>query len=103
MSSRSSRIWIVLGVLAAIVFADEIFSLLGTVIGVLFSIGITGLLILGLAIGAFALALFIGCSVGVALIIASVALVFSLFGWLLPYLLVGFLVYLLVRKKPNTV
>lgn len=103
MKHNHSYVWIITGVILMVLFHEEIFSLLGSIIGFIIGIGITGLLVLGLAFGAFALALFIGCSVGVALIIAAVALVFSLFGWLLPYLLIGFVVYLLVRKKTNTV
>ncbi|WP_404409757.1 hypothetical protein LG272_04030 [Pseudidiomarina marina] len=103
MQRKQNIMWIVIAVIAALFFADEILGFVGAVIGIVFSIGFTGLLVLALAAGAFALAVFVGCSVGLALTIAVIALALSLFGWLLPYLLVGFLVYLVVRKKPNTV
>lgn len=103
MQRKTNIVWIILAIVAALFFADEILGFVGAVLGIVFSVGLTGLLVLALAAGAFALAVFVGCSVGLALTIAAVALVMSLFGWLLPYLVVGFLVYLAVRKKPNTV
>lgn len=102
MQRKTNIVWIILAIVAALFFADEILGFFGAILGIVFSIGLTGLLV-ALAAGAFALAVFVGCSVGLALTIAVVALVMSLFGWLLPYLVVGFLVYLAVRKKPNTV
>lgn len=103
MKSDRQWLWIVIGVVAAIFFADEIFAVVGAVLDLIFSIGFTGLVILIIAAVGFAVATAIGLSVGVALIVAAAVLALALFSWLWPYLLVGGIIYLLVRNRAKTV
>lgn len=103
MKTNRNWLWIVLGVIAVLFFADEVFSVIGAVLGLIFSIGFTGLLVLAIAAAGFFVAMAVGLSVGAAALVSLVVLAFALFSWLWPYLLVGFIIYLLVRNRPKTV
>lgn len=103
MNKQSSWLWILLGLFALVVFGDELLAIVGAIIGVIFSVGFAGLLILTIAAVVFGAVLVVGGSVAVALLAAGVALAVVLFSWLWPYLLVGFIIYLMVRKRPKTV
>ncbi|PWW13411.1 MULTISPECIES: hypothetical protein [Pseudidiomarina] len=103
MNKQSSWLWILLGLFALVVFGDELLAIVGAIIGVIFSVGFAGLLILAIAAVVFGAVLVVGGSVAVALLAAGVALAAVLFSWLWPYLLVGFIIYLMVRKRPKTV
>ncbi|CUA88044.1 hypothetical protein [Pseudidiomarina woesei] len=103
MKSNRNWLWIVAGLIAVVFFADEIFAIIGAVLGLIFSVGFTGLLILAIAAVGFFVAMAIGLSVGAAVLVSLGVLVFALFGWLWPYILVGVIIYLLVRDRPKTV
>ncbi|MBR9907854.1 MAG: hypothetical protein GYB30_07340 [Gammaproteobacteria bacterium] len=103
MKTNRNWLWIVVGIIAVLFFADEVFSVIGAVLGLIFSIGFTGLLILAIAAAGFFVAMAVGLSVGAAVLVSLVVLAFALFSWLWPYLLVGFIIYLLVRNRPKTV
>lgn len=103
MKSDRNWLWILIGVVAFLFFADEIFGVVGAVLGLIFSVGFTGLVIVAMAAVAFAVAIFVGCSVGFAIAVAMLTLAFVLFSWLWPYLLVGLIIYLLLRKRPKPV
>src|SRR5690554_3901979 len=103
MKSDRKWLWIAVLVVAALFFFDEIIAVFAAVLGLIFSVGFTGLLIVAIAAAGFMVATAIGLSIGVAVVVALTVLAFALFSWLWPYLLVGFIVYLLVRNKPKTV
>jgi len=103
MKTNRNWLWIVVGIIAVLFFADEVFSVIAAVLGLIFSIGFTGLLILAIAAAGFFVAMAVGLSVGAAVLVSLVVLAFALFSWLWPYLLVGFIIYLLVRNRPKTV
>lgn len=103
MGNKSTWLWIIVAVIGLALFGDEVLGLLGAIIGLVISIGITGLLMIAIALGAFALVVMVGGSVAVGLIVAGVALVAVLFSWLWPYLLLLGIIYLLVRKRPKAV
>lgn len=103
MKTNRNWLWIVVGIIAVLFFADEVFSVIGAVLGLIFSIGFTGLLVLAIAAAGFFVAMAVGLSAGAAVLVSLVVLAFALFNWLWPYLLVGFIIYLLVRNRPKTV
>ncbi|KFZ28537.1 hypothetical protein IDAT_09535 [Pseudidiomarina atlantica] len=103
MKKQSTWLWVLAGIIALALFGDEVLGLLGAVIGLVVSIGITGLVMLAVVLGAFALVVAVGGSVAVAMVVAAVALVAVLFSWLWPYLLLFGIIYLLVRKRPKAV
>ena len=103
MKSNRSWLWLVVGLVAVVLFADEVFAVIGAVLGLIFSVGFTGLLILAIAAVGFFVALAVGLSVGAAVLIGLGVLAFALFGWLWPYLLIGAVLYLLVRDRAKTV
>lgn len=103
MKSDRRILWGVLAVIALLFFADEIFAVIGAVLGLIFSVGFTGLVILVIAAAGFAIATAIGLSIGMAMVVAVGVLALALFSWLWPYLLVGLVIYLLVRNRAKTV
>ncbi|MFC0446514.1 hypothetical protein ACFOD1_06555 [Pseudidiomarina halophila] len=103
MGNKSTWLWVVAAIIGLALFGDEVLGLLGAIIGLVISIGITGLLMIAIALGAFALVVMVGGSVAVGLMVAAVALVAVLFSWLWPYLLLFGIIYLLVRKRPKAV
>lgn len=103
MRKQSTWLWVIAAVLAFFLFGDEILGLIGAIVGLVISIGVTGLVLIAIALGAFALVVAIGGSIAVAVAVAAVALVAVLFSWLWPYLLLIGIVYLLVRKRPKAV
>ncbi len=100
---QSNWFWIVLIALLLLLFSGEIFALIGAVLGLLFSLGIAGLVLVLIAAFAFGIVVFIGGSVALAGLIALIAVTAVLFSWFWPFLLVGLIIYLLVRKKPKAV
>ncbi|MBY6064825.1 hypothetical protein CWI80_10955 [Pseudidiomarina sediminum] len=103
MRRQSNWLWIILAIVAVVFFGDELLGLLGAVVGIILSIGITGLVLVAIAIAAFSLVLVIGGSIAFALVVAMFALAAVLFSWLWPYLLLLGIIYLLVRKRPKPV
>jgi hypothetical protein len=103
MRKQSTWLWVIAAILAFFLFGDEILGLIGAAVGLIISIGITGLLLIAITLGAFALVLAIGGSIAVGVAVAAVALVAVLFSWLWPYLLLLGILYLLVRKRPKAV
>lgn len=103
MRRQSNWLWIVLAIAGVLFFGDELLALIGAVVGIILSIGITGLVLIAIAIGAFALVLVIGGSIAFALLVAMFALAAVLFSWLWPYVLLLGIIYLLVRKRPKPV
>ncbi|CAB0151681.1 hypothetical protein PSI9734_02056 [Pseudidiomarina piscicola] len=103
MRNKSTWLWVIAAILAFALFGDAILGVLGAIIGLIVSIGITGLVMLAVVIGAFALVVMVGGSIAAAMIVAAVALVAVLFSWLWPYLLLFGIIYLLVRKRPKAV
>lgn len=103
MRKQSTWLWVIAAILAFFLFGDEILGLVGAVVGLVISIGVTGLVLVAIALGAFALVVAIGGSIAVGLAVAAVALVAVLFSWLWPYLLLLGILYLLVRKRPKAV
>ncbi|RUO57791.1 hypothetical protein [Pseudidiomarina insulisalsae] len=103
MRKQSTWLWVIAAVLAFFLFGDEILGLLGAIIGLVISIGVTGLVMLAIAVGAFGLVVAVGGSIAVAMVVAAVALAAVLFSWLWPYLLLAGIIYLLVRKRPKAV
>lgn len=103
MRRQSNWLWIILVIVAVVFFGDELLGLLGAVVGIILSIGITGLVLVAIAIAAFSLVLVIGGSIAFALVVAMFALAAVLFSWLWPYLLLLGIIYLLVRKRPKPV
>lgn len=103
MKKQSTWLWVLVGVIALALFGDEVLGIIGAIIGLVVSIGITGLVMIAVVLGAFALVVAIGGSIAIALAVAAVALVAVLFSWLWPYLLLFGIIYLLVRKRPKAV
>ncbi|MGQ4277068.1 hypothetical protein ACQ5ES_08485 [Pseudidiomarina sp. E22-M8] len=103
MGNKSTWLWVIAAVIGLALFGDEILGLLGAIIGLVVSVGITGLVMIAIALGAFALVVMVGGSIAVGLIVAAVALIAVLFSWLWPYLLLCGIIYLLVRKRPKAV
>jgi hypothetical protein len=100
---RSTWVWLGLFALLLLFFGDLILAFAGAILGLIFSLGIAGLVILAIAAFAFCMVLVIGGGVATACLIAFIAASSVLFSWFWPYLLVGLIIYLLVRKKPKPV
>ncbi|RUO38019.1 hypothetical protein CWE22_11400 [Pseudidiomarina aestuarii] len=103
MKSSHKVWWIVAAVIGLMLFGDEILGAIGAVLGTIIGIGVTGLVTIAVAVAAFALVIMIGGSIAIALMVAAGALVFALFSWLWPFILLAAIIYVMVRKRPKPV
>ena len=102
-ASKNTLWWIVGIALALILFGDAIFAIIGSILGAILAIGITGIVLFAVAAGAFALVVFVGGSVAVATGVALFAVAIAALGTLWPLIILALIVYLLVRKRPDAV
>lgn len=103
MKSSHKFWWIVAAVIGLMLFGDEILGALAAIVGTIIGIGVSGLVMIAIAIGAFVLVTMIGGSIALALLVAAGATVFTLFSWLWPLILLAAIIYLMVRKRPKAV
>ncbi|RUO75560.1 hypothetical protein [Pseudidiomarina taiwanensis] len=103
MKSSHKFWWIVAAVIGLMLFGDEILGALAEIVGTIIGIGVSGLVMIAIAIGAFVLVTMIGGSIALALLVAAGATLFTLFSWLWPFILLAAIIYFMVRKRPKAV
>lgn len=103
MKSISTGWWIVIGIVAALLFGPELLAAAGWILGAIISIGITGLVFLAVGALLFFIVLAVGGSVALAVLVGLGAAALAILTSFWPILLVAFVLYLLIRKRPQTV
>ncbi len=102
-NSNNTMWWVVGIVVALLLFGDVIFAIIGSILGAILAIGITGIVLFAIAAAAFALVVLVGGSVAVATGVAVFAVIIAAIGTLWPFIILGLIVYLMVRKRPQAV
>lgn len=99
----SKTMWIIVAVIAALLFGPQLMSILGWLIGGIVSVGVTGLVMLVVGAAIFFGVVAVGGSVLVAIACVFGAMVLAVLSSLWPVLIVVGLLYLFFRKRPQSV
>jgi len=99
----SKTMWIVVAVIAALLFGPQLMAIAGWLLGGIISIGVTGLVMLIVGAAIFFGVVAVGGSVLVAMACVFGAMILALLSSMWPLLIVVGLLYLFFRKRPQSV
>lgn len=99
----SKLAWVVVIALVAVFFGPQLIGLLGGLLGAIIGIGITGLVLIGIAAAIFGIVVAVGGSVALAMAITVGAVLLALVSSMWPVLLAVAVLYFIFRKRPQSV